>query len=77
MFVIILLWRFICLGAIKTSKANSISKISYYDRQYVKEQESSIIKFVNFMSSYYVINFDIISSFMVFRNLYIGFIDIL
>ena len=37
MFFVVLLRRFICLGAIKTSKADSISKISYYDCQYVDE----------------------------------------
>ena len=36
-----------------------------------------IIKFVDFMLIYYNINLDIVSSFMAFSNLYIGFIDIL
>ena len=36
-----------------------------------------IIKFVDFMSIYYVMNMNIVSLFMVFRNLYLGSIDLL
>ena len=36
-----------------------------------------IIKFVDFMSIYYVMNLNIVSLFMVFRNLYLGSIDLL
>ena len=36
-----------------------------------------IIKFVDFMSIYYVMNLNIVSLFMVFRNLYLRSIDLL
>ena len=36
-----------------------------------------IIKFVGFMSIYYAINVDIVSSYMIFSNLYIKSIDLL
>ena len=36
-----------------------------------------IIKFIGFMLIYYIINLDIISSFIVFSNLYIEYIDLL
>ena len=36
-----------------------------------------IIKFVDFMSIYYVMNLNIVSLFMVFRNLYLGSINLL
>ena len=36
-----------------------------------------IIKFVGFISIYYAINLIIVLSFMVFKNLYTGFIDLL
>ena len=35
-----------------------------------------IIKFLSFMFIYYVINFDIVSSFLFFRNLYLESIDL-
>ena len=47
---------------------------------YVKELEYSsyhIIKFVGFMSIYYDINLDIVSSSIVCIDSYIGFIDLL
>ena len=36
-----------------------------------------IIKFIGFISIYYTINMYIVSSFMVFSNLYLGSIDLL
>ena len=57
-------------------------KISNYGCQYVEELSRKcyshyIIIFVDCMSIYYAINLDIVSSCMVFRYLYLGFIDIL
>ena len=43
----------------------------------LKNWSHYIIKFVDFMSIYYAINLTIVSSFMVFSNLYFGSTDIL
>ena len=57
-------------------------KISNYDSQYVKElgykySSNYFIKFLDFMSIYYAINLDIVSSCMIFSYLYLGSIDLL
>ena len=36
-----------------------------------------IIKFIDFMFIYYVMNLNIVSLFMIFNNLYLGYIDLL
>ena len=54
-------------------------KISNYSHQYVEGRFYShyIIKFLGFMSIYYVINLYIVSSYIVFSYLYLCSIDIL
>ena len=55
------------MGVVQTSKADinmknlSCRYFSYY-----------IIKFINFILIYYDINMNIVSSFMIFDNLYLG-----
>ena len=64
---------------IHTSKANSFNQI--YQIMVIKILKSRryfihyIIKFISFMSIYYDINSDIVLFFIIFSNLYIGFID--
>ena len=56
------------------------SKIPDYDRHYIEESESRrysnnyIIKFVGFMSIYYVINLDIVSIYCKFESIKLYFI---
>ena len=68
---------------IQTSKADLINRkyqimivnmLKNWSRRYSSHY---IIKFVNFMSIYYVINLDIVSSYMIFIYLYLGSIDLL
>ena len=68
MLFIVLLQRFICMGTIQTCKVDLISQ-RYYSHY--------IIKFVCYMSIYYVINLYIVLSCMVFRYLYFGSINLL
>ena len=76
---VVLLQFFICVIVIHTSKANSFSQI--YQIIVIKILKSRryfihyIIKFISFMSIYYDINSDIVLFFIIFSNLYIGFID--
>ena len=69
------------MGAIQTVKRISgryhiiiVSMLKNWNRRY---SNNYIIKFIGFMLIYYVINLDIVSSFMIFSNLYIRSIDIL
>ena len=68
---------------IQTSKANSINQIyhimvvSMLKNWSFRYFNHFIIKFVGFMLIYYIINLDIISSFIVFSNLCIEYIDLL
>ena len=74
---VILLWCFICVEDIQTGKTDSMSRkyqimvvglLKNWSRRYFNHY---IIKFVGFMSIYYAINLDIVSSLMVFSNLYL------
>ena len=56
-FVIILLRCFICMRTIQTGETDNRGHSSQY-----------IIKFVGFILIYYVINLNIVSSFMIFSN---------
>ena len=58
---------------IQTDKANSINRMVVYMLKNWSRKYSSyyIIKFISFIPIYYGINLDIVSSFMVFSNLYI------
>ena len=78
MFFVILLRRFIFVGAIQTSKTDSISQIyqimvvDMLNNRNHKYFSYYIIKFVDFIPIYYTINLDSVSSLMIFSNLYIG-----
>ena len=48
----------------------------YYDMMFLRivtmlYSRHYIIKFINFMSTYYAINMDIVSSYIIFNNLYL------
>ena len=80
---IMFLRRFICVGAIQTSKADLINRryqimvVNMFKNWSCRYSSHYIIKFVGFMPIYYVINLNIVSSFMVFSYLYLGSIDLL
>ena len=69
-FFVNLLGYFICIKAIHTSKADSIIVFNVSKNQSHKYYNYYIIKFIGFMSIFYVINLDIISSYTVFSDLY-------
>ena len=78
MFFVVLLKRFIFIDAIQTSKTDSISQIyqimviDMLNNRSHKYFSYYIIKFVGFITIYYIINLNIVSSLMNFSNLYIG-----
>ena len=61
---VVLLWRFICVGAIETDKADLISRryemivVSMLKNWSCRYSSHHIIKFVDFMLIYYPINVD-------------------
>ena len=80
---IFLLQHFICVGVIKTRKVDLISRkyqimvismLKNWSRKYFSH---FIIKFVGFMPICYTINFNIVSSCMIFSYLYLESIDLL
>ena len=76
---VVLLQCFIFMGAIQIGKTDSISQRYYIIvvsmlNNWCPIYFSHYIKFVGFMMIYYTTNLDIVLSFMVFSNLYIGFI---
>ena len=81
-FFIVLLQHFIYMRAIQIDKMDSISRrywfiiIKILKNRSPKYSRHYIIKFICFISIYYVINFDIVSSFIT-SNLYLEFIDLL
>ena len=82
-FFVILLRRFISMGAIQTGKADSISQryqiivISMLNNWSRKYFNHFIIKFVGFILICYAIKLYIVYLFMVFSNLYLRSIDLL
>ena len=77
MLFVVLLLCFICVEAIQTRKTDSMSRkyqimvvgmLKNWSRRYFNHYN---IKFIGFMSIYYAINLDIVSSFMIFSNLYL------
>ena len=71
------------MGVIQIGKADLISRryqimlvnmLNNWSRTYSSHY---IIKFVSFISIYYTINLDIVSSYMVFSYLYLGSINLL
>ena len=69
--------RFRQVKWIRSVKKNQIigaSMLKNLNRRYSCHH---IIKFIGFISIYYVINLDIVSSFMIFSNLYFGSINLL
>ena len=80
---VVLLWRFICMGAIQTDKVDMINQIyqimivNMLKNWSLRYSGYYIIKFVGFMPIYYAINLDIVLSYMIFKYLYFGFIDLL
>ena len=71
---VVLLRRFICVGAIETGKTDLISQryqmmvvsmLKNWSRRYSSHY---IIKFVDFMLIYYAINVDIVSSSSIYRS---------
>ena len=83
MLIVVLLRRFICVGAVQTGKAYLINQI--YQIMIVSMLKNLshiycshyIIKFIGFMPIYYVINLDIVLSYIVFSYLYLRSIDLL
>ena len=77
-FFVVLLRRFIYMMMIQIDKTDSISRMIIYMLKNLSRRYSNyyIIKFISFILIYYGINLDIISSFMVFNNLYIPYIDL-
>ena len=78
---VILLWHFIYVGVIWTTKTDFISPIyqimivsmlKNWSRRYSNHY---IIKFIGFILIYYAINLNIVSSFMIFSYLYLESID--
>ena len=82
-FYVVLLLHFICIGAIQTSKIDSINRkyqiivIGILKNLSRKYSIHCIIKSVGFIPTYYAINLNIVSAFMNFSNLYFGSIDLL
>ena len=80
---VVLLQRFICVGAIQTTKIDLTSRryqiivINMLKNLNCKYSSHYFIKFVGFMPIYYAINLDIVSSCMIFSYSYFGSIDIL
>ena len=78
-----LLRHFICVRAIQTGKIDLISRryqimvVNMLKNWSCKYYNYYFIKFVGFMSIYYAINLDIVSSCMIFSYLYLGSIDLL
>ena len=64
---------YLCGGDSDRQSGVNQSKISDYDYRYSSHY---IIKFIDFMSIYYAISLNIVSSFMIFSNLYFGSIDL-
>ena len=82
MFFVVLLRCFICVSVIQTDKTDSIDRkfqimivsiLNNWNRRYSNHY---IIEFINFISIY-VINLDIVSSIIIFSNLYLETINIL
>ena len=80
---IVLLRRFICVRVIRISKTDLISQryqimiikmLKNWSRRYSSHY---VIKFVGFIPICYVINLDIVSSYIVFSYLYLRSIDLL
>ena len=83
MLFVVLLHRFICVGAIQTHMTYLISQryqimiVTILKNLNCRYYSHYIIKFVDFISIYFAINLDIVSSCMIFNYLYIGSIDLL
>ena len=77
-FFVVLLRRFIYMMMIQIDKTDSISRMIIYMLKNLSQRYFSyyIIKFISFILIYYDINLNIVSSFMVFSNLYIRYIDL-
>ena len=77
MLFVVLLRRFIYVGTIQTDKTDLINPIyqimvvSILKNWSPRYSSNYIIKFVGFMSIYYVINLNIVSSYIVFSYLYL------
>ena len=82
-FFVVLLQHFIYVGAIEIDKAYSISRryhitiINMLKNWSHRYYDYYIIKFIGFIPIYYAINLNIVSYFMVFSNMYFGFINLL
>ena len=82
MLFVVLLRCFICVKTIKTYKIDLISQIyqiiiiSIFNNCNYRYFNNYFIKFIGFMLIYYVINL-IVSSYMDFSHLYLGFIVLL
>ena len=80
---VILLQRFIYVGAIQTGKVDLISRkyqimvVSMLKNWSCMYYSHYFIKFIGFMPIYYTINLDGVSSCMVFSYLYLGYIELL
>ena len=76
---VVLLWRFIYVKAIQIGKIyliNQIYQIMVVSMLKNWSYSHYFIKFICFMSIYYIINLDIVSSCMIFSYLYLGFINL-
>ena len=80
---VILLKRFIYVGVIQTRKTNFISQIyqimivSILKNLSHKYFSYYIIKFIGFILIYFIINLNIISSYIIYNYLYIEYINLL
>ena len=80
---VILLRHFIYVGAIQTSKTYLIGQrykimiVNTLKNWSCRYSSRYFIKFISFISIYYTINLNIVSSYIVFNYLYLGSIDLL
>ena len=80
---VVLLWRFIHVRAIQTSKIDLINQryqiliVNILKNWIYRYSSHYFIKFIGFMSIYYAINLDIVSSYMILSYLNLRSIDLL